>query len=131
MRRREYKAEDDYKDLSEWWVAHKWPVVPQEMLPKMGMVVEDEGGVKCCAGFMYQTDSRLTWIEWVVSNPEVSLRKRVKAVDMLVGGLVELSKACGYKIRFSSLKSKGLIKIYEKHGFSQTDQGMTTMIGGF
>jgi len=114
--------------IAKWWAAHNWPVIPRHALPKHGAVIEGEDGEGICAGFIYRTDSAIAWVEFVVSNPKVTLRKRRDALDDLVGCLKQMGKALGHNMFFVSLASRGLMKIYAKHGFVRTDKTMTNMI---
>ena len=122
-------TEVDHAQVAGWWLAHKWPVIPLPSLPKNGLIVVGDDGREVCAGFIYQTDSDIAWLEFIVSNPECSMRVRAKSLDTLIAGLKARAQELGHRCFFTSLSSKGLMKLYEKHGFQRTDTKMTNFIG--
>lgn len=124
---RKFDPEQDYADVVAWWTARKWPTIALDLLPKTGFIVEGYG-VKICAGWLYKTDSKFALIEWIVSNPLPGHESRGEALDILMLRLVETAKRQDFKAIFSSIDNKRLIARYKKHGFTQTDGNMTSMI---
>lgn len=121
-------TEADYTEVAKWWVAHGWQPVPPGSLPIIGMIVESPKN-KLCAGWIYQTDSDIAWLEWVVGNPEADKMERSEALDMLVQSLLRAAKERGHSAIFTTLRHERLIERYKKHGFKVTDENMTCMIG--
>lgn len=115
--------ESDYETVVSWWQSRSWPVLPREFLPATGYVVE---GI--CAGFLYQTDSKIAWLEFIISNPATSPDDRAKALDSLIQHAVEDAKLKGFKIVFTSTNHDKLIKRYEDNGFIVGDKGMTNLV---
>ena len=80
-----YLNKDDYDNiLVGWWKSWRWTPPAREMLPQDGTggVMVSVDGVDVCAGFMYYTNSKTVWIEYIVSNPEFKDRpKRKEAID--------------------------------------------------
>lgn len=113
----------DYSDVASWWKAHNWPVLPIEALPKLGFIVP---GV--CAGWLYETDSTLCWLEWVVSNPLTSKEERSVALDEVISSLLSRAKELGFKQVFTTVVHPKLVDRYKNHGFVVTDQAMTNLI---
>ena len=68
----------DYEDiLVGWWKDWEWTAPPKDFLPENGeggVIIFDEE-VPVCAGFMYATNSKVAWIEFVISNKNYD-RKR-------------------------------------------------------
>lgn len=116
----------DYETVSGWWRAHKWPQVPSNTLPPNGLIVDE-----VCAGFLYCTDSPISWLEWVVADPTAPREKRDAALDTLIDSLIKVAKAAGRPIIFSSTKHPALAERYKRHGLEQTDVEMTNFIGSF
>jgi hypothetical protein len=113
----------DYPIVKTWADARKFPLVPQEFLPSIGFIHENY-----CVGFLYKTDSKICWLEWVISNPVSDKPARDKALNELLSALVEIAHKEGFKAIFSSLEHKGLIERYNSLGFVETDKGMTNMV---
>lgn len=116
--------EKDYDTLVEWWTSYDFPPVPKECLPKHGLIIE---GV--CAGFVYRTDSKIAWLEWIVGNRQVTKEVREEGLQRLVPALTELAGELGYEKVFSAVKHPNLIQIYIKQGFITTDNEMQHFIG--
>jgi len=122
---REYN-DNDYITLCEWWVEHKWGVIPMNCLPKVGFVVNN-----ICAGFLYQTDSKIAWLEWIISNPQSNKEERDVALDLLINQLLITAKELGFKLVFTSVKHPKLKERYLEHGFLITENNSTEMVRNF
>lgn len=121
----------DYEDiLVGWWKDWGWEPVQKDFLPENGEggVIIFDGEVPVCAGFMYATNSKVAWIEWVVSNKEYDREKRKEALILLIDTLNNISKESGFKYAYSVLKSKSLIESYESLGYIKGDSDFFEMI---
>jgi hypothetical protein len=116
-------TESDYPTVCSWWKDHEWPSIPLIFLPKTGIIVDD-----CAVGFVYGTDSKLCWLEFVVVDKRAEKERRRKALDILISEATNIAKECGYVAMFSSVSHKGLIERYKNHNFQITDQNMTNLI---
>ena len=66
----------DYEDvLVGWWKEWGWQAPAQDFLPENGegglMVMVDNKPV--CAGFMYITNSKVSWVDWIISDNKICL----------------------------------------------------------
>lgn len=89
---RRYLPEDD-TEIGSWY--NKRGLIPAigRYLPKIGMI---EPGV--AAGFLYQTDSTIAWLESFVTNPEASSSERNVALDRITSALIHEAKKLGFTI---------------------------------
>ena len=112
---------DDYPELATWWEGHGWPAVPIEILP-VGFIVEEDGK-KLAACFTYMDRSTpVAYLEYFVTNPENSPRESHKACDFLFDKVMEFLRLNLIKTCFARLNSRGLLKMYKKHGFVEGDE---------
>ena len=119
----------DYAEVCRWWKAHQWPCLPLKMLPTIGVIIKTTQGVGVCAGWLYRTDSCMTVLEWVISNPEVSSQTRAEGLDLLISCIIEHAKRLGPDMQiFTSAQHPKLIERYKTHGFIECDRGMTNFI---
>jgi GNAT superfamily N-acetyltransferase len=128
MKVRRFEASTDYEDVCKWWKGQGWEPLPLPMLPKAGFIVE-KNGTKLCAGWLYETDSKIAWAEWIVGNPEIKKGLRREGLDELLKTIIEYAKGREFGLIFASIQHRGLIERYEKFGFTVTERSMTNLIG--
>lgn len=62
--------DDDFPEISEWFVKRKWPVPPAgKMLPESGYVAV-QGEKLLSVAWLYVTNSQVGIIDWIATNPE-------------------------------------------------------------
>ena len=115
--------ESDWETLQSWWKAWEWPEVSKDMMPLDGLgglIIEKEGK-SIAAGFLYLTNAKVAWTEWIVSDPEYRSEDRIDALKMLVQGLEDVAINAGYKIILSIGRNKGLLNIHKELGYTVDD----------
>lgn len=125
-------TENDYHEtLVQWWKQWGWTAPPLDFLPgngEGGIMVMD-GETPICAGFMYLTNSKVSWVDWIISNKEYTDRaKRKEALLLLVGSLTEMCRKTGSKYCYALIKHQGLVNTYKELGYSQGDSYTSEMI---
>jgi len=124
--------ESDYEQiLVGWWKDWKWTPPPQDFLPdngKGGLIVYDNE-TPVCAGFIYMTNSKVAWVDWIISNKKyIDKPKRKSSLILLIDTLTNAAKNAGNKFTYALIKHDGLIKTYEKLGYTQGDSYTKEMI---
>lgn len=120
MEVRYLSAEDYDNTLVKWWESWRWTPPSRDMLPDNGTggIMVFENGIEICAGFIYFTNSKTAWIEYIVSNQEFKDRpKRIEAINFLINVLSAIAKDKGYKFAYASLKNEPLVNRYKDCGF--------------
>jgi len=125
-------TEEDYEAiLVGWWKQWGWQAPPKDFLPNNGaggMIVFD-GDTPICAGFLYMTNSKVSWIDWIISSKTYTDReKRKYAISSLLEQLTELSKQMGNNYAYALIKHQNLIKTYESLGYTKGDSYQSEMI---
>lgn len=123
--------EGDYENtLVKWWNDWKWAAPSKDFLPEDGIggLMVSKGDNDICAGFIYFTNSKAAWCEFVISNKEYKEKDRGDAIKVLLESLSAISKERGVKYVYSSLKSNSLIEKYKECGYVQGDTGCTELI---
>jgi hypothetical protein len=111
--------EEDYETICKWWEGWKWPVVARELLPNDGtggFMVEKNGQPIVC-GFIYLTNSKGAWLEFIVSDPNYKDKDRHSAIELLISGAEKFCIDLGFKVMLFVGKSKGLINKFKKLGW--------------
>jgi len=109
---------DDWEMLCDWWTKHKFPIPSKDALPdegKGGLMVE-ENGIPVIAGFIFQTNTKGCWFEFIISNPDYKGSRDI-IIKELVNKAENVAKTLGYKYVLFVGKSKGLIKNFEELGW--------------
>jgi len=115
-------AEDYDKTLCQWWFDWRWTPPSRDFLPENGTggyIVYDED-MPVCAGFMYETNSKAIWCDWVISNIKYKDRtKRKEALSLLIKTISEQARTLNKKYVYALIKNKPLINVYKKQGFKE------------
>jgi hypothetical protein len=124
--------ETDYDDiLVGWWEQWGWKPPQKDFLPNDGMggfIVYDQD-VPVCAGFMYLTNSTVSWVDWIISNKEYTKKpQRKDAIKLLVSSLTDICKFTGSKYIYALIKNQSLISTYEELGYIKGDSYTSEMI---
>jgi hypothetical protein len=115
--------ESDYDEiLVGWWKQWGWVAPQRDFLPnngKGGVIVYDED-VPVCAGFMYITNSKAAWVDWIISNKEYTKKpQRKDAIKLLVSALTDICEKSGNKYIYALIKNESLINTYQDLGYVQ------------
>jgi hypothetical protein len=85
---------------------------PADSLPPTGFVVD---GI--VMGFLYKTDSRLTYLGCVVSDPASDKEARGRALDALLDALADEARGLGYVYLVGSPSIPSLTARMVRQGF--------------
>lgn len=115
--------ESDWETMQLWWKAWGWPEVTKDLMPLDGLggLIVEKDGKAIASGFLYLTNAKVAWTEWIVSDPEYREDDRVEALKLLVKGLEDVAISQGYKIILSVGRNKGLLNIHKELGYTVDD----------
>ncbi len=108
---------EDYSTLVKWWDAWKWQAPPKTILPDTGFIVE-KNNIGIVAGYIYMTNSKAAWLEWIISNPDYRESDRKDAIRLLIQATETVLRDQGIKHIFSFVRHKNLLKIHEDLGWN-------------
>ena len=123
------KHEDYDTILKGWWKDWGWDAPTRDFLPQDGLggIMVYDGDTPVCAGFLYNTNSKVAWVDWIISSKEYrGFRK--EALSLLKETLTSVAKNLDNKFAYALIKHKGLIDVYEKTGYLKGDNYNTEMI---
>lgn len=112
--------ESDWDTLQEWWAKWKWPQMNKDLLPLNGTggLIVFKGDIPVIAGFLYITNSKVAWMEWIISNKEYREDDRKEALEILILGLEEVALSVDRNIILSVGRNAGLISTHKKLGYT-------------
>ena len=122
----------DYDDiLVKWWEDWGWTAPSKDFLPnnaESGLMIMDDD-IPVCAGFLYTTNSKAAWVDWIISNKEYRKKpNRSLAIEFLIDALTNVCEKNGYKYVYALIKHKSLIEKYESLGYKKGDSYTHEMI---
>tara|TARA_R110002049_G_scaffold108120_1_gene256142 strand:+ start:4328 stop:4726 length:399 start_codon:yes stop_codon:yes gene_type:complete len=112
----------DYDTLCKWWKENRFPIIPKQILPDNGLggIMIQVNGIDRCACFLYLTNSKICWLEYLVIDFQFKDKeKRETLKEMAINQMCIFAKELGYEAVFTSVKKPQLIKTFEKLGFSK------------
>jgi len=114
--------ESDWDTLvSLWKMWPEWKKHPtKDLLPENGTggFIVEKNNTPIIAGFLYTTNSKVGWIEWIVSNKDYREKDRKQAAELLVSGIEHVAKISGCEIILSVGRNKGLIQTHKNLGYT-------------
>ena len=124
--------DSDYEDiLVGWWKDWGWQPPQKDFLPddgKGGIIVYDDD-VPICAGYMYLTNSRVGWVDWIISNRNYTNKElRKDALELLVSRLTDICGVAGCKYVYALIKNQSLMNTYVNLGYIKGDSYTSEMI---
>lgn len=123
-------TESDYDKLLSFWKDNRFPAPPKDALPENGTggIMIQKDGIDICAGFIYFTNSKIVWLEYVIADFNYREKDRKEAIQTLISELCGIAQRKGFKYVFTSLKNENLIKRFEEVGFSKGYNNTTEMV---
>jgi len=110
----------DYPMIKKWWEAWGLPAVFDFLLPPVGLIANDRACV-----FIYQTDSPIVWVEWLVSDKEVPFELRNEAIDEVLKEAEVVVLGLGKTVIFSTTDKHSLRVRLVSHGYAIGDTNVT------
>src|SRR6056300_83313 len=84
----------DYEEiLLGWWKEWNWEAPSKDFLPNNGIngLMVLDGDVPVCAGFIYMTNSAVSWVDWIISSRTYRKKPtRKEAIRLLIGSLSDV-----------------------------------------
>ncbi|MBL8951311.1 MAG: hypothetical protein JNK82_11070 [Myxococcaceae bacterium] len=117
-----YEEAKHYADFAKWYTARLNGAAGPEFLPKVGFV---SPGV--AMGFLYQTDSKIVFVEGMVGNPDVSSAVRKAGLDEVSQALIAEARALGFKAMHATSDVKAIVARAASLGFAVDPSQYTCM----
>ena len=122
----------DYDDiLVGWWRDWGWDAPAKDFLPDdaTGGLIVFDGDEPVCAGFMYTTNSKVAWVDWIISSKTYRKKPtRKECLDLLIYALTHICKSKEHKYVYALIKDRNLINTYENFGYVKGDSYTGEMI---
>lgn len=119
-------ATADFPVIKKWFEGHSGKAVSEAVLPKCGVIVEDDGGAPLAAAWIYQDNSvGVAWLAWIVTNPAISVRTAPAALEYLLDSAEAICREFNYGLLFTMTDRPALGRWLKKQGFEANHSGMS------
>ncbi len=103
--------------VKQWCRSRKLPTIMLQLLPKHGLIVPD-----VAVAFLYQTDSKIAYVDGFMSNPHATLDDRLHAFDEITESLEVLARNLGFKQIWVFTTRSGVVAQAQRHGWETDGQ---------
>ena len=112
--------EKDWEILPNWWDGWKWTTPNRDALPQNGLggFMVYKGDQCILAGFVYTTNSKGAWVEWIISDPKYRGSDRQEALELFIKSAENWLTLFNYKYILFIGRHKNLINTFKKLGWS-------------
>lgn len=121
-------TESDYDNiLKQWWKDWRWQAPPKDFLPMdfNGIIISDDNQ-DICACFIYNTNSQVSWLEFIISNFDVKDRElRKSALEFMIE---TVKNSLQSKYIYTSMRNQPLINNMKNLGFVEGSKDCTELI---
>ncbi len=105
MNIRQFNKETDYNQLLEWAKDRGVNYPPLDFLSDFGLIIENK-----CACFLYNGNSRVCFVEALISNPKLNNDDRSKAINTMFDNIINISKDKNYNYIYCNVETEVLKK---------------------
>jgi len=96
---------------------------------RSGGVMVLDNDIPVCAGFIYMTNSKVAWVDWIISNKNYKVKpNRKMAIKLLIKTLTQMCRDLGFTFSYALIKNNSLMDTYKDLGYSEADQYNKEMI---
>ena len=112
---RRWNLDKDYPILKKWFKEHKWEsVVPKEMLPPQGIIIEDNEPI-CALGLYLNKKVKFGYMYGIFSNPKIGKIKLFKAMKMCMQEIKKQATKNKLGLVYTITGEPALDKLYTKY----------------
>ena len=120
---------EDYKFINKWWVEQGFKPVSLEVLPMKGLgglIIEKEKPI--AAAYLYLTNSKMGYIDNLISNPKYVSKDRFNIILELMAACKKMAEDVGCLDMWAITNNKGILKRCKKLGYNvtETNYGLIT-----
>lgn len=112
MQVREF-AENDFSQICNWAQTGYDTEYCLDFFPKTGLIVDGIAAI-----FLYSTDSKVCFLENMISNREADKEQKDIALDLLLESAFKKAKDLGFRVVYASTNNTKVIVRAFKHGCS-------------
>tara|TARA_R100001163_G_C4994446_1_gene145845 strand:+ start:310 stop:708 length:399 start_codon:yes stop_codon:yes gene_type:complete len=114
----------DFDTISKWWLDWGLEIPEEELLPEKGtggwMISDNE--IPVAAGYLYFTNTRIGYIDFLISNPEYREKDRNEMIVDLIDYMVKFGIKRGCKFIWATSDNKHVTDKCKKLNYKVLDK---------
>ena len=119
----------DYEFINKWWVKQGFKIPNKDILPNEGfggIIIEKEKPI--AAAYVYLTNSRMGYIDNLISDPKYVSKDRFDVIANLMAACKKMAEDVGCLDIWAITNNKGILKRCKKLGYNvtKTNYGLIT-----
>lgn len=119
--------EKHYETLRSYWSQYDWVAPELSLLPSTGYVVEVDSKV-VCACFVYQSNSKMSIMDWVIADKEANKDVRKQAIGLCISEATKATLNAGYTHIYTVTATPVMIETYKLMGFEPMETQATSLV---
>ena len=116
----------DYEFINKWWEDSGYGIVDKKYLPDNGLggLIVEKNGVPLAAAYTYTTNSRVCYMDNLVSNFNYKGRDRLEIGNVLIKECVRIAEATGCEAVVTTTGNKGLLRRYKAMNWGKLNRNI-------
>jgi len=119
--------EKHYESLRSYWSQYDWVAPELSVLPNTGYVVEVDSKV-VCACFVYETNSKMAFMDWVIADKDANKDIRKQALGLCLDSSIKTTLSNGYTYIYTVTANNPLVETYKSIGFEPMETQATSLV---
>ena len=117
---KKFKTNSD-NEIINWWKDWGLEIPDQECLPKKGYVVINNN-IKVAAGYLYYTNAKIAYVDFVISNIKYREKDRNNLITMLIDHMVQKALNKGCKFVWATTANPNIVDKVKKLNYKVLDK---------
>ncbi len=117
-------TEADFNTISQWWLDWGQPIPDPDYLPSDGTggYIATKNGVPVAAGYLYFTNARIAYVDFVISSKEYRDKDRNDIITKLIDYMVQHAISIGCKFVWATSAERGIVDKVKNLKYSVLDK---------
>ncbi len=100
-----------YLIVKNWWERRKWKVPTPKSLSTTGIMIYKDDYQPICAGWLYQTDSSMAIVGFIIADLETIGKTKKNAIEFLLVQIEKVAKDLGFSSLSMPTSSNGIARL--------------------
>lgn len=117
-------TKNDYELISTWMKKRNIKHLTEDSFSTIGYIANN-----CIVGFLYTTDSSISFIDTFISDPDSDKEQRSKSIDLVIKALTSSAKNMKAKYIMVTVMHETLNDHFKNNGFNTISDKSKCLVG--